>query len=137
MKVDNIAAWTIAGFAAFSIISVGAYAEFRDKRYRRDIILHGEPAMATIVAMKPNSGRNTSWDVRVEFQAIDQTDLTRVEFRIRVRAQLASWGDWKSLLSQPESLDDFAVGQLVQIHYPKKWPGLAVLDARPNAIRVG
>ena len=137
MKIDNIAGWTIVGFAALSIISVGAYAEIRERRYRRDIILHGESAMATIVAMKANSGRNTSWDVKVEFQAIDQAHPTRIEFRIPVRAQMASWGDWNSLLGQPESLNDFELGQLVPLHYPKKWPGLAVLDARPNASRVG
>ena len=137
MKAHNIAGWAIVGLAAFFIISVGVYAEVRDRRYRRDIILHGEPAMATIVAMKANAGRNSSWDVKVEFQAIDQADLTRIEFRIPVRAQMASWGDWKSLLGQPESLDDFEIGQLVPIHYPKKWPGLAVLDVRPNASRVG
>src|ERR1700722_4700860 len=115
MMIDSTVGWTIVGLAAFSIISVGAYAGYRDRRYRREIISHGEPAVASIIAMKANSGRRSSWDVKVEFQAIGQVDLTRIEFRIPVRAQMASWGDWKSLLGQPESLDDFGLGRLVPI----------------------
>lgn len=113
-----------------------AYTGSRERQSRRDILLNGESAVGTVVGRKGNGGGRASWDITIEFQAMDHPELTRIVMRIFVGSQMSSWGDWDSVLGLPKWLDDFQVGQSVPLHYPKKWPGLAVIDAKPNALRV-
>jgi hypothetical protein len=128
--------WIIFALAAVPFISFATYTEVQERRSRRDILLHGVSALGTIVERKGNSGRRASWDITIDFQAKDHPEQTRIVMRIFVRSQMSSWGDWDSFLGLPEWLDDFQVGQSVPLHYPKQWPGLAIIDARPNALRV-
>jgi hypothetical protein len=115
---------------------VVTYTELRERRFRREILLHGESAVGTVVGMKGNNGSRPSWDVTIEFQAKDHPEPTRIEMRIFVRSEMPVWGDWGSLLGPPQSVDELEVGKPVTLHYPKKWPGLAVIDSRPNALRI-
>jgi hypothetical protein len=114
-----------------------AYADARDRRDKREILKEGESAVGTIVAIEAENGKYPAWRVTVEFQAINQTEPTRIQFQIRTRPRPQSWGDWSAFWGAPSQLDDIEVGRPISLHYPKQWPGLAVLDARPYAIRVG
>lgn len=128
--------WIIFAVAAVPFIFFATYTEVRERRSRREILLHGESAVGTVVERIGNSGGRTSWDITIDFQAKDHTEQTRIVMRIFVRSEMSSWGDWDSFLGRPKWLDDFQVGQSVPLHYPKQWPGLAVIDARPDALRV-
>jgi hypothetical protein len=91
MKITNVAGWVIILFGAASIILPMAYADVRDRRDRRGILREGESAIGTILAVEAENGKYPAWRVTVEFQAINQTEPTRIQFQIRASARPQSW----------------------------------------------